>query len=692
MNNPGGLKFSTVKMDFKKSTSIVDPSTLTDKSDVSKLLSMCPGSQITISKKDKPWSSLDIYSLVTRNKGTIRDVPYSVYDKGTMDKFRLTDNSDLLSGRAGVVFDDLTHFRHIHDAIGSLVKEVLPILNERASKGDMIASMELQDFKKISLQRVYDPGVRLDLHFVDGIKKDKYPEEFQKIVASVLDRYINVAGDVAKLGSARLRLLDSDPPDTSLGLFPNVSDGETHAGRIMMLKGINFGKGTPGMFDSMQQLAVRMGVPDYMGVAMKKAYRHRTVAGDKKVNVTYFNGRNYESRFEATGLLDPGRSVYQFSYAINYVLSPLYLFFKTARSRMKGMYHTADMLKDTTNSLVSEFKAGRKPYAVDQSAQDKHIGAHFFEMVCDHLIKRGVLPDEAALLRQLPRNTTTLIPHPEGPERQTLAVMGISGMPSGLKLTSEIDTLQNLCTALFMMERIEPGATKSWLAGRLIYPAQGDDGLLMIRPQDVGKIPDAVKEAQNVLGVEMKMFPDALFLKMMLPLDPRLSSSTRPLSRVIQNTLYNEDNYTGVKGGNTPDAILRLGLTSRFDNISANPFAKEMWSKVTPIIRDLTFMRRSTDSFNKNFVGMKAQLEARDMELILLYTKQVPNYAERLVERSSYDPGAQKMLDFLRKNGIDLSAEVPSNSNIRRAYEEALQSPPSDQAIRSIVSSTNWIK
>lgn len=676
--------------DLASSKNELDLSVLTDTSPIN-VLSMNPGYPIKINRKSTPWSSSSIMNLVARNGGRIHTLPYEIYDRRSLESKRLLNGDDLMKGREDVLFHDFSHFREIYSDLGKHIPQFVEDLKNKAKKGSLVAAMDLQDMAKINVQRVYSKGVRFDLHFEDGIKRDKYPPKFQAIVEKILDHYISLAGDVAKLGSPRLRLLDSDPPDTSLGLYPSVPEGGVHGGRLLKLSALDFSKGPAGMFEALRGVASQMGMPDFMGSAIKKAYRFRTAGPDKKTDIIVFNGSEYVAKYEASGLMNLGRSVWQFEYTINYVLSPLYLFMKSARSRKQGMFHTSAMLNHTVKFLRNQFIEGRIPVAVDQSAQDKHIGKHFFYMIADHLIKRGILKDEAELIKQLPDNTTALIPHPNGPQRGTLAVSGISGMPSGLKLTSEIDTLHNLSCAMYIMEMIEPGATDRWIGNKLLYPAQGDDGLLMLRPQDVPKLEKATKIAENDLGISIKLFEDALFLKMMLPLTKELDSITRPISRGIQNSVFNEDRHTGIPSGNTPDCVMRVGLASRLELLRKNPYGMSIWPIVCPILMKLAYIERSTPEFKQAFKKGEVLLSEKDKEGVLLYATKVPTYAERLVARSKYDPGAMKMLEFLARSGIHLESVIPPNIEIRKAYEKALISKPSFKSITEMAQKTGWL-
>jgi hypothetical protein len=252
-----------------------------------------------------------------------------------------------------------------------------------------------------------------------------------------------------------------------------------------------------------------------------------------------------------------------------------------------------------------------------------------------------------------------------------------------------MDTLYGATTLLTALEQQVPGITKSWVNGGFTFAELGDDIIFTLPKQlDVERF---AKDAKQICGADLEVLEnDALFLKTMLPLLPVIQHVCKPVSRLLQQTLFNEDSYEG-KGGVTPDAILRLGLMARADHFNWHPLAADLLDVVTPPILSLGFVERSSTTYKANVRKGIFKLDEGDEEAIQLYASRNPFYVDDLVDKAKYMASAADTLKLLADVGIAIGMSRDSLA-LRKLYVKAFFQDPNETDVRKVHDLMTWVR
>lgn len=174
-------------------------------------------------------------------------------------------------------------------------------------------------------------------------------------------------------------------------------------------------------------------------------------------------------------------------------------------------------------------------------------------------------------------------------------------------------------------------------------------------------------------GATIKAVEDSMFLKWILPFSPDVPKITRPFSRFIQQTFFNEDRYSGIEGGDKPPAILRTGLASRLIGLVDHPDWDKWWPEIYAILITLPPFKETSARWKADLRAGRPSLDDGDEVAILNYAKQVPSYFAGLVDRSKFEPSAAATVALLRERG--LSALVsPPDPMVRQILVDAVYS------------------
>lgn len=636
------------------------------------MMSVNPGVPITV-EKAAPLTSHDLITQARRCGATVTHHDLRIYSETAFGRPRRFDNQDLILGWKPV-YDDVAHLKHVCDA----AVPNLDILKDMFKGQDLVSKHEMQDLPKMTVQRTKNVGWFLDLSFVPDLKLTPYPQEFNDIVGVIIRKYKSKALDVLRQGSVGMRLMDFDPPETMTGLPTMSSGGQTHTSRISVLKALAPRK-TSEMKQSFVGLARQLGLPDNMLYSSVVSSRFGPINKQQRLWTLDGRGAGFRSVNTTQGLSPRVRQVYPMAHAFNYVVSPMYVAMSTARSRILGLWHTPELMNNYVRVLKGQ---GKIPLSSDFSAMDKTMGPPFFQLLLKTCIAEQFCADEAQFFLEICDDMGVFYPSFMGTPDASTEVKGVISMLSGIKLTSEFDTIFNLATTLYLLLKYDKDIVRKWESGSFVWLAQGDDGHATFKfdidPEDYAK------RGKDELGVSLKIFEDSLFLKKMLNDNDQIPHITRLLSRFIQQTCWNEDRYDGIVGGQKPDALLRFAMFARFDSLEGHPRLKDAWPFVWKIVEPLGFIQRSSRAYRDSWAKAKPVLETGDHLAVLQYAQQVPNYFAMLVERSKYEPSAMMTLRTLQNLGIDPEAGITPWLEMRRLYDRAYLSTPTGKDVSDL--------
>lgn len=194
----------------------------------SSLLSARLGFPIVVEKLPQQLSSAQLVSDLARHGVSTTELPLRLYNEGSVHgKPRKLDNSDCITGKENL-YPSMERFLDIYSSLEALIKEMLAFYKPKEAS-DMIASMELQDLDKVTMQQWKAPGWHIQMPFSPDQKADLGPEALTAI-DRVVARYRKALGnDYSQTadpnGWKAATLEDSDPPTTLTGM-PAMASGD----------------------------------------------------------------------------------------------------------------------------------------------------------------------------------------------------------------------------------------------------------------------------------------------------------------------------------------------------------------------------------------------------------------------------------------------------------------------------------
>jgi hypothetical protein len=281
-----------------------------------------------------------------------------------------------------------------------------------------------------------------------------------------------------------------------------------------------------------------------------------------------------------------------------------------------------------------------------------------------------------------------IFPSLEGGEDNVSVITGPS-LPwfSGFKLTSEFDTLYGLAVILDSLSQQIPSIFDDWASGRFVICELGDD-IIFTTDYDIDV--DALsKYALEAWGATLKINRDIMFLKWMLPIGgSRVKQMAKPFARVLQQTLFNEDRYSGVEGGDRPPAVMRLALKARCTGLKNHPDFDRWKDPFLDIIRDLEYVKNGPPSYiSEVLLGDKLALDC-DITEVMNYANKQPKYFLNLQERAKYEPSAAFLASMWAALGV--STDQTPALEIRKIYDAALFSDPTSSDINRLIELTQY--
>lgn len=627
-------------------------------------------------------TSEDVISSMVKKGALVEDIPLAVYREASEGKPRLLDNSDCLVGY-DPIYDDQQHFHQMtkasHDVIKWLTSEVLVDPDHNYwHRG------ELEDLNKVCQQRWRPPGWFLEPPFSLDLKLTPFAKIFCDVVDAIFKFYwAKVPASLKSMDIKDLISLDFDPSDTNTGLPVMASGDRSHEGRLLALTALPrpFYKDPVTWVNDYSRLGLIMGMPEDFIFSSLLATRH----GPTKKPVTLWvkDAMGYYSTYSSVGLYDRTRFVYPIPYPVNFILSPVYTMLKSARMNILGLWHDPDSMTKYITKLKTQ---GQYPYSVDFSGMDTTMGPGLIKLLCQAGVRNGFPRWPLQMLNELIGRMGVVTPSYRSLSGSCTRISGVMSWMSGFKLTSEFDTLFGAATLLTALKLAGgrngspwPSVVDDWISGRFTFAELGDDIIFTLPyPLDIEKIS---KLATEVSGAILKVQEDTVFLKHMLPLNSDLPHLTRLFSRLIQQTLYNEDRYSGELGGVRPDAVMRLGLYSRLNLLEHHPGFSKIWPVIyDSIISKVGYVKRASETYRNKLEHGSFGLDEGDERAIQLYAIQNTTYMEKLYERAKFEPSAAQLLALFVKIGA-ASADAPDHSSVRKLYLDALLTTPDRKSV-----------
>lgn len=631
--------------------------------------------KITI--KDAPdfYSSADVIALIQEKGGMIEDMPFHYYSPtATIGKSRKLDNSDMLTGKEPV-FGDMQRFIQVDKKARTLVQSMLSHIQPMKEK-NKLALMECEDLEKVCYQQWRPIGSVIESPLAKLDKVQLQPPQMKALRVVTDVYYRNLKRSKPELISAdprALRLLDDDPPDTMTGL-PTCQSGErTISARLSILKLIPepLTPGVPWM-DALDSVGANLGLPEGYMTSLMQAYRTGPISPEKAVKLMTFDGWGFSATKEAYGAYCRARKMYPAPFQLNYAWSPLYVQLSSARQATLGAWHTPQDRENQINAL-RKFKY---IYSSDFHGMDTSITVDDVVATIMAVRDAGFQKETAQLVIDMYPRMGILYPHFFGQYGLSSMVTG-AGRPwgSGVKLTSELDTIIGIAVHLDCLNQQIPDFLDGWVKGKYIVCCLGDDVIFGVN--HLINMDKFHEDALSRWGKDIDLVEDAIFLKWFMPVIPEVPKLTRPLSRLIQQTIANEDRYSGTEGGDKPSAILRLGLSSRMIAIKDHPWIQEYWPSIFNVISELKYFDDADPIWIESIKKAQVpEVTAKDAITIQEYAARVPSYFLKLLDQAKYQPSAAMTIKMIEAQTSISNVVAPPGPAIRKAYAEALAHNP----------------
>lgn len=657
-----------------------------DPRDVGKLLPASLSVPVKIQKIERR-TSADALRTYLAKGATYSDSGIRLHMGGPMGTPRRFDHADCISGHEPI-YPDVNHFKSVYSALKPVVSDMMDFF---ADKG-IVGTMEMEDLGKITVQKWKPPGWFIHTPVAEDVMMGAPPADFYPYVVAVLKKYFkHLPQDLVAKSASKERaliLLDEDPVDTMTGMPTMASGLETMPARLSVLRSIpspyslsRYYDNPEAWLEALDAVGLQIGLP--RGAFYSSTLATRQGPMKKPVTAWVYDGGGFYSNFEVTGLYSRTRFVYPASYPLNFILSPLYTQLSGCRKKMLGLWHDDIGLQ---RSIASAKSSSGVPVTVDFSGMDTRITHEVITMIGRACKDLGFAPFASKMLMIMYDHMGLLLPPFGG---QPGAWMFKDKLPwmSGFKLTSELDTIYAQAVLLRAIHAQRPTVMSEWENDKFLFMAQGDDGFFVSKDLNLDKIAESAKQVGAVLEV---LSPDVMFLKKWLPVHPDVPSISRSFARVIQQTFFNEDRYSGITGGDRPDAVMRLALIARMEHLPAHPHFKLWWPKIASIIGELGYVTRSSSKFRKDLITGIPSPDPGDAQRIMDYAMKVESFASRLLSRAAFEPSAAAFVALMKKSGADIS------HNATQRYREnlllALDHVPDRNDVTHLRSKCTWTK
>lgn len=612
-------------------------------------------------------------SLALATKGAIfSDVRAPIYSGSNREGApRRVDNEDLILGYPQL-YDSVSHLQ----SVLSEARKPVAVVNELIASGShpYIGRMEGEDVMKFAIQRVRPPGWFLDEPFYLKQFNGPFSNLFISTLRVILKKYARFSPEFSERDNYKLIMMDSDPETTSSGMPTMTAGLMANAARIATFAAMPPPSGTPGKWlDACHAVGSRLGVDASVFLGCAVFTRSGPIKPDRYQQMWFRDAGAYLSKFASASLYARTRFVYPFPHMYNFMLSPLYIQWSGARKKIPGLWHTPEL----TEKIISHMRAqGKESYTIDFSSMDKSIGQGFITLLAQEASIIGFSPWTCELLDQIIKRIAILFPSYSGVPGDVSAMTGTKPWMSGVKLTSEVDTLYGLATVLSALELQIPGIVAKWDKGEFMIAALGDDQLFTTdHAIDVDRL---IVDSHDLSGAVLKVQPgDAMFLKRFMPVVSGVPELSKPFSRIIQQTFGNEDRYND-DAGVRPYSVMRAGTLARCDLIRTHPWFDKVWPSLWSAMSQLKYFQETDRATLSQWASGHPCLAPGDEKEILLFSLQQPQFMDKLIARANVEPSAAALLRLFGTFGIDTQFDK-NNYAVRNMYMNALISKPSDR-------------
>lgn len=650
------------------------------------LPSVVTGEDITL--EPTALSSGDVEAQLAMKGAHLERIPFRYYRGATYQgKNRKLDNSDFLTGKAPL-YDDLPQMEDTYRSVASLVSKMMNYYRPLQEKS-LIASMELQDLPKVTAQQWKPTGWFLASPVTEAQVPQTLPAEALEVLEFVA---VQVYGEVLTTTGLRdtswqeLTLMDSDPPDTMVGAPTYASGEKTHEARLVTLAALPspLRYAPDEWLRRVQALGIQLGYPDGVIYSPVVSTRMGPMAHKKPTPLWVRHEGGYSASFISHGMYNRTRFVYPAPYYVNFLLSPLYVQMSGVRKSKLGLWHDP---QSQSKYLEVLRKQGRQPYSIDFSGMDTGMYPVIIMAICSALRRAGFNQHALDHFMNMYPTMSVIMPDYYGDPNFCYKLSGpVRPWCSGFKLTSEFDTIYGASVILTALRRQRPTILQEWKDGKFVFLELGDD-IMFTADFDI----DSEKlsaDAESLWGARLEIIKDAMFLKWFLPVADEIPKLSRSFARFIQQTVYNEDRYDGVEGGERPDAVMRLALLTRMQGLTNHPHFSMWWPETWQVISKLGFIRRSSDAFKLSYSQGKPVMQDGDEREILLFSLRQPAYFQGLIERAKFEPSAAAALQQMRDLGLSEALEPPSQE-IRKLYLRNFCADPTPEDVQRLMHMTS---
>jgi len=637
--------------------------------------SLVYGTKMT--KLESPLTTDGIINQARRNGLDYNEVSLSLFRETKFGKARRKDNSDMISGypQYGVGSKGISNLR---SAVSFLKDFGSTFMDDVSEKSPVLADMENEDFKKLSILRPVFWGRHYQPPISPTFKRVIFPEPFLAIAKQVIKRYAQAA---TYTKSGRSAILDgTDAKATALGSPSFQADDVLyHQYRRLTLKAIpppDYSRPPGEYLSNVLNFASSMfHIPEFI---ISSYLSYRQGATNKPIPLWFPSGFGGRAEYEATGIYTRQRAVWAAPFWLNVLVTPLVLRMKSSRKAILGMWHEPALQARYIPFLQ---KQGSKSYEIDYSGYDTTISNELLAWFYEQLAQAGFATWESELMAQVTRMSGAITPSFTNTTDAVSFFNGNVTLMSGLLTTSEIGSIISISLVLYALSRQDESFLKRWLNGSFVILVQSDDVLFTT---DVDIDIERFSADLAKCGITAKMKEGSTFLKRFLPVG-HIKKLSRPISRISQQTFGNEDRYDG-----KIDAILRLALSARCDGVQNHPYFNKYWPTLLEGMRSHFDYIKDLDW--DSWIKGKFVISPRDLKAIQEYATSLKGAIDltSLIERAKFDPSAQAMLDHLLAFGIDLSSLITDQIKARAEYVSDLFSTPTQDDIRKLLAICKW--
>lgn len=629
-----------------------------------------------ISKLDKPVTSESIIATVQRFGMSHSEIPLRLFRETKFGKPARKDNLDMITGYPfyGQGTDGVKNLIKMMEDISSFVEDFKTALKPHPE----LADMEMEDLKKITIQRRSMPGRHLQPPISLDFKQVVFPEDFKALLKRVVSHYVS-SSTYLKTGKAAI-YDGTDAKDTALG-SPTFYVGEAyHAARVATCAAMpvpDYSMPPTTYIERLETMSSTI-FPD-PSLVYASYLSFRSGATNKAMPLFKPTGLGFIAQSTVESLYPRQRAVWAAPFYLNVLLTPLVLRMKSSRQHILGMWHDP---QSEAKYIPLLQKQGKTSVEVDYSGYDTTIANELMYMVYSELAKQNYAPWESSLMAELTLRQGAITPSFYDTTESVSYFKGQVTLMSGLLPTSELGSIISRSIVLYCLSKQFPQIVEQAFSGKFVILIQSDDVLFTTNEKiDLDRFTaDAAK-----LGITAKIKFGSTFLKRFLPLGP-VPKLTKPFSRVIQQTIGNEDTYDG-----KPNAILRLGLAARMINLKHHPLFSKFWPRLFGIFEEhFEFVREIENK--KDWLAGDPILTSGDIRAIQQYAETAggSDTLTNILERAAFDPSAATVVEFLKSKGLDISFLEADQVTARKAYTDAFFSAPKTDSLQTLLSFARW--